>query len=89
MSVSTSSWALRDLLCSLEIEVALVSSLSRRIDARVAALNAARRQAAERLGRLDELVAAAEEPALREVLRRRTAAPLPVEDELLPDRLLR
>jgi hypothetical protein len=79
--------ALRELVWSLESEVAVITSLSRRIDERVAALNAARRELAERLTRLDAVVDAADEPALRAVLQARTDAPLPLEDEVFPERL--
>ena len=72
---------------SLESEVALISSLSRRIDEHVAAVNTARAEAAERLLRLDALVDAADDPELREVLQGLAAAPLPVEDEHFPARL--
>ena len=79
--------ALRELLWNLESEVAVITSLSRRIDEHVAALNAARRALAERLGRLDAVVAAADDPELQAVLRSYTAAPLPLEDEVFPERL--
>jgi hypothetical protein len=81
------TFALRELVWGLESEVAVVSSLSRRIDDRVRALNAARAELAERLLRLDAVLAAVDEPALREVLRQRTEAPLPQRDELFPSRL--
>ena len=81
------SFALRELVWSLESEVALISSLSRRIDEHVAAVNTARAEAAERLLRLDALVDAADDPELREVLQGLAAAPLPVEDEHFPARL--
>jgi hypothetical protein len=83
----TLTYALRELIWSLESEVAIATSLSRRIDAHVTALNAARTDLAERLARLDALVAAADEPVLRELLRQRTEAPLPQEDEVFPARL--
>ena len=79
--------ALRELVWSLRSEVAVVTSLSRRIDERVTALNAARHELAERLGRLDALVDAADDPALRELLQQRAEAPLPQLDEVLPARL--
>ncbi len=81
------TYALRELVWGLESEVAIVTSLSRRIDERVAALNAARADLAERLARLDAVVAACDEPELREVLRQRTSAPLPQQDEVFPSRL--
>ena len=79
--------ALRELVWGLESQVAVVTSLSRRIDEHVAALNAARAELAERLARLDAVVAAADDPALRELLRQRSQAPLPQEDEVFPTRL--
>ena len=81
------TYALRELVWGLESEVAIVTSLSRRIDAHVTALNAARAELAERLARLDAVLAAVDEPALREVLRQRTLAPLPHRDEVFPSRL--
>ena len=70
-----------------ESEIAVLTGLCRRIDAHVTALNAARRELAERLTRLDAVVDACDEPHLQEVLRLRTAAPLPLEDEVFPERL--
>ncbi len=87
MSGPTLTYALRELVWGLECEVAVITSLSRRIDEHVSALNAARAELAARLARLDALVAAADEPALRELLRQRAEAPLPREDEVLPARL--
>ena len=82
------TYALRQLVWDLESEVAVITSLSRRIDAHVSALNAARAEVAERLERLDAVVeAAAGDPDLAAQLRARTAAPLPVEDEHFPERL--
>ena len=81
------TYALRELVWGLESEVAVVTSLSRRIDDRVRALNAARAELAERLQRLDAVVAACDEPPLREVLRQRTEVPLPQQDEVFPSRL--
>jgi hypothetical protein len=81
------TYALRELVWGLESEVALVTSLSRRIDEHVSALNAARAELAARLQGLDAVVAAADEPALREVLRQRTETPLPQLDEVFPSRL--
>ncbi len=87
MTGPTLTYALRELVWGLESEVAVVTSLSRRIDAHVSTLNVARADLAARLARLDALVAAAEDPDLREVLRQRAEAPLPREDEVLPARL--
>jgi hypothetical protein len=85
--VTQLTYALRELVWGLESEVAVVTSLSRRIDEHVRALNAARAELAERLLRLDAVLAAVDEPALREVLRQRTEAPLPLADEVFPARL--
>ena len=87
MSTPPLTHALRELVWSLESEVAVISSLSRQIDDHVAALNAARTELVERLVRLDELVAAADDPELQAVLRSYVAAPLPLEDEAFPERL--
>ena len=87
MSEPTLTYALRELLWSLESEVAIISSLSRRIDGHVAALNAARSELAERLARLDAVVTAVDDPELQAVLGSRVDAPLPVEDEVFPERL--
>ena len=81
------TYALRELVWGLQSEVAVVTSLSRRIDDHVTALNAARADLAERLERLDAVLAATGDPALREVLRQRTEAPLPQQDEVFPARL--
>jgi hypothetical protein len=83
----TLTYALRELVWGLESQVAVVTSLSRRIDDRVRALNTARAELAERLLRLDAVLAAVEEPTLHEVLRQRTEAPLPQLDEVFPARL--
>ena len=87
MSGPALTYALRELVWGLESEVAVVTSLSRRIDERVTALNAARADLADRLVKLDAVVAAAGEPELRDLLRQRTQAPLPEQDEVFPSRL--
>ncbi len=87
MTGPTLTYALRELVWGLRSEVDVVTSLSRRIDAHVTALNAARTDLAARLARLDAVVAAAEEPTLREALQQRTSAPLPQQDEVFPSRL--
>ena len=79
--------ALRELIWSLESEGAVITSLSRRLDEHVAALNDLPRELAERLSRLDEVVDSADEPELRAALRSCTAVPLPLEDEVFPERL--
>ena len=87
MTGPTLTYALRELVWGLQSEVAVVTSLSRRIDEHVSALNAARAELAARLTRLDALVAAAGDPAMREVLRQRAQAPLPQQDEVFPLRM--
>ena len=81
------TWALRNLLWRVQSEADVVSGLSRQIDHHVRALNAARAELAERLERLDGLVAATDEPHLSAFLRERVVVPLPVEDEVIPPRL--
>ena len=83
----TLTYALRNLVWSVQCEVDVITSLSRQIDARVRALNAARAEVAARLERLDALVAATDEPHLSAFLREHVVAPLPVEDEVIPPRL--
>ena len=78
---------LRGLVWSIESEVAVITSLSRRIDDHVRALNELRTEAALRLARLDELVASAEDDDLRAFLEGASAAPLPEVVEHFPDRL--
>jgi hypothetical protein len=78
---------LRGLVWGIESEVAVITSLCRRIDEHVLAVNAARAEAAQRLGLLDELVAAADDPDLRAWLETATEAALPQVAELFPDRL--
>ncbi len=87
MTGPTLTYALRELVWGLRSEVDVVTGLSRRIDAHVTALNAARTDLAARLARLDAVVAAAEEPTLREALQQRTSTPLPQQDEVFPSRL--
>jgi hypothetical protein len=79
--------AVRDLLWTLRREVDVVTGLSRQIDAHVRALNAARTEMAERLERLDALLAATDEPHLSGFLHERVVVTLPVEDEVIPPRL--
>ena len=78
---------LRGLVWGIESEVAQITSLCRRIDDHVRAVNEARGETAQRLGRLDALVAAAEDPQLRSWLDAVTTAPMPQVTELFPDRL--
>ena len=78
---------LRGLVWGIESEVAQITGLCRRIDEHVRAVNEVRAEAAERLGRLDELVAAADHPSLRAWLETASVAPLPQVNEVFPDRL--
>ena len=81
------TYALRELVWGIESEVAVISSLSRRIDEHVARVNALRGEAAERLLRLDVLVEAADDPQLEAFLRGAVEAPLPSVQEEFPERL--
>ena len=78
---------LRGLVWGIESEVAVITSLCRRIDEHVAAVNRLRAEEAERLAALDELVAAADDDDLRAWLETVAAAPLPQVTEVFPDRL--
>ena len=78
---------LRGLVWGIESEVAQITSLCRRIDEHVAAVNVARVEAARRLEQLDELVLAAQDADLRAWLDSATEAALPRATELFPDRL--
>ncbi len=81
------TYALRELVWGIESEVAVISSLSRRIDERVQRVNALRAEAAERLLRLDVLVEAVDDPQLEAFLRGAVEAPLPSVQEDFPERL--
>ena len=83
------TYALRQLVWGIESEVAVISSLSRRIDERVERVNALRAEAADRLLRLDVLVQAADDPQLEAFLRAAVEAPMPSVPEDFPDRLYR
>lgn len=78
---------LRDLVWGIESEVAQITRLSRHIDERVLAVNALRREAAQRLVVLDELVQAGDDGDLRGWLERACEVPLPRVTERFPDRL--
>ena len=78
---------LRDLLLGIESEVAQITRLCRRIDERVHAVNALRREAVERLAVLDVLVEAADDGDLRAWVERVSDVPLPQVTETFPDRL--
>ena len=78
---------LRGLVWAIESEVSQLTAVCRRIDDHVRAVNAARRDAAERLLVLDALVEAAEDDDVRTWLERVTVADLPTLTEVFPDRL--
>ncbi len=84
---ATLTYALRELVWGIESEVAVISSLSRRIDERVARVNELRAAAVERLLRLDALVEAADDPQLEAFLRSAAVAPMPSVQEDFPERL--
>ncbi len=78
---------LRGLVWGIESEVAVITTLSKRIDDHVRAVNALRAEAAQRLDALDALVGVAEDENLRAWLESRAQAPLPQVVEHFPDRL--
>ena len=78
------TWALRNLLWSLQSELDVVNGLSRQIDAHVRAVNRARAELVQRLERLEALVVATDDPHLSAFLRERAVVALPVEDEVVP-----
>lgn len=84
---SSLTYGLRGLVWGIDSEVAQISSLCRRIDQRVRALNVARTEMAERLLVLDELVEVAEDGDLRSWLETVSAVPVPSVTEVFPDRL--
>ena len=86
-AASSLTFDLRGLVWGIESEVAVITSLCRRIDDHVRVLNGLRAQAAQRLAALDELVAAADDDRLRAFLESATQAPLPEVVEHFPDRL--
>ena len=78
---------LRGLVWGIESEVAVITTVCKRIDDHVRALNALRAEAAQRLQRLDELVQATDDVQLRAWLETVSEAPLPEVVEHFPDRL--
>ena len=86
-SSASLTFDLRGLVWGIESEVAQITSLCRRIDGRVQAVNALRAEAAERLRELDALLAAADDPDLRAWLEAATVVELPRVTERFPDRL--
>ena len=81
------TYGLRELVWGIESEVAVITSLSHRIDERVERLNAARGDATRRLVELDELLAATEDADLLKFLEAAVAAPLPQVPEHFPARI--
>ena len=73
----TLTYRMRELVWGLEAELAVVANLSRRIDDQVRVLNAERAALAARLDRLDELLAAADDPHLERYLRSLASVRLP------------
>lgn len=86
-SIPSLTYGLRELVWSIESEVAVLTGLSRRIDQHVTALNAARAELAERLVRLDALLQAVDDPDLEAFLRGKITVRLPTLDEQFPARL--
>lgn len=78
---------LRDLVWGIESEVAVVTSLSRRIDEHVRALNALRAELADRLAGLDELRAGTGQTEIAAYLDRVVHPVLPERVEVFPDRM--
>ena len=78
---------LRGLVWGIESEIAVITSVCRRIDDHVRALNALRAEAEQRLAALDALLAEADDAHLRAWLESVAAAPLPQVVEHFPDRL--
>ena len=81
------TYAQRQLVWGISSEVAVLTSLSRRIDEHVTALNALRAELEERLLRLDQLVEAAEDADLAAFVRDVAEPALPAVDENFPRRL--
>lgn len=87
VTATTLTYGLRELVWGIESEVAVITSLSRRIDEHVTKVNALRANAAERLRRLDVLRAAVDDPHLAAYLSTAAAAPLPQAKEEFPERM--
>ena len=86
-AAGTLTFDLRGLVWGIESEVAVITSVCRRIDDHVRALNALRTEAAQRLLALDDLLASTEDLQLRAWLETAATAPLPEVVEHFPDRL--
>jgi len=81
------TYGLRELIWGIESEVAVIGSLTRRIDEHVRVLNALRSELAERLVGLDRLREVTDDPHLAAYLDRVAVVPLPHLDEDFPVRL--
>ncbi len=81
------TYAVRELVWHMQSEIAIISCLARRIDNHVEALNAARRELAERLLALDALRGSAADPHLAAYLADSTQLRLPVVEEADAPRL--
>ncbi len=87
VTATTLTYGLRELVWGIESEVAVITSLSRRIDDHVTKVNALRAAAAERLRRLDVLRASVDDPHLAAYLSKAVVAPLPQVKEEFPERM--
>ena len=88
LPAATLTYGVRELVWGIESELAVIGSLTRRIDEHVAILNELRGELADRLLRLDELhVATAGHQHLAAFVAAAARVPLPVVDEDFPDRL--
>ncbi len=87
ITATTLTYGLRELVWGIESEVAVISNLSRRIDEHVRKVNALRATAAERLGRLDVLRAAVDDPHLSAYLSSTVVVSLPQVKEEFPERM--
>jgi hypothetical protein len=81
------TYGLRELVWGIESEIAVVGSLSRRIDEHVSSLNRLRAELTDRLVALDELRTAAADADLARYLQGATVVVLPTLDEEFPERL--
>ena len=86
-AATTLTFSLRELVWGIESSIAVITNLSRQIDEHVAAVNALRAEAGERLLRLDALAASTEDPNLGVYLRAALDAPLPQVPEHFPARM--
>ena len=86
-TASSLTFDLRQLVWSIESEVAQITSLCRRIDQHVRQVNVARAEMTERLLLLDDLTDAVDDAQLRAWLETATETPVPQVVEVFPDRL--